>query len=206
MLVSIISWKEITENCHSRSSISSLAALQAFPWKTLCFTSIVPKDWHKQHRVSSAVKHVVSTRFILAENKRTKQGMGYTQVNSCLSLASSYITNSGGHRHLLFLTSDQSSPVPFHQPQQLQCLHHGGTFVPLYAPILFSQLHIGDNLLDRCVMASVQDRKITEALFILFLAYNVMKWVRHCWNQGIMAFIWGVCFTNEFSVSSVIAG
>jgi len=54
-------------------------------------------------------------------------------------------------------------------------LHHGGTFVPLYAPILFSQLHIGDNLLDRCVMASVQDRKITEALFILFLAYNVMK-------------------------------
>ena len=40
----------------------------------------------------------------------------------------------------------------------------------------------------RHVMASVKDIKIAEALLILRLAYYVMKWVRHCWNWGIMAF------------------
>jgi len=32
-----------------------------------------------------------------------------------------------------------SQDMPFHQPQLLQCLHHGATFVPLCAPILSSQ-------------------------------------------------------------------
>jgi len=32
-----------------------------------------------------------------------------------------------------------SQDVPFYQLQQLQCLHHGATFVPLCAPILSSQ-------------------------------------------------------------------
>jgi len=39
-----------------------------------------------------------------------------------------------------------SRDVPFHQLQQLQCLHHGSTFVPLCGPILSSQPHIGDVL------------------------------------------------------------
>jgi len=40
---------------------------------------------------------------------------------------------------LINITS--SRDVPFHQPQQLQCLYHGATFVPLCAFILSSQLH-----------------------------------------------------------------
>jgi len=40
----------------------------------------------------------------------------------------------------------------------------------------------------RHIMASVQDIQITEALFILCLAYYVMKRVRHRWNWGIMTF------------------
>ena len=73
---------------------------------------------------------------------------------------------------LISVTSSQDEP--FHQPQQLQCLHHGATFVPLCAPILFFQPCIG-KICGRRVMASVQDIKITETLLILFLAYKVMK-------------------------------
>ena len=39
-----------------------------------------------------------------------------------------------------------SQDVPFHQPKQLQCLHHGVTFMPLCAPILSPQPHKGDDL------------------------------------------------------------
>jgi len=80
-----------------------------------------------------------------------------------------------------------SRDVPFHQPQQLQCLHHGATFVPLWSPILSSQL-CKVTICGRHVMASVRDIKIAVALLILCLAYYVMKRVRHCWNRGIMAF------------------
>jgi len=45
---------------------------------------------------------------------------------------------------LIKVTSSQD--VPFHQLQQLQCLHHGATFKPLCAPIHSSQLHIGDDV------------------------------------------------------------
>jgi len=45
---------------------------------------------------------------------------------------------------LINITSSQD--VSFHQPQQLQCLHHDATFVPLYAPILSSQTRVGDDL------------------------------------------------------------
>jgi len=34
----------------------------------------------------------------------------------------------------------------------------------------------------------VWDTKIAEALSTLFLAYNVRKRVRHCWNWGVMTF------------------
>ena len=45
----------------------------------------------------------------------------------------------------------------------------------------------------RHVMASVQDIKIAEAILILCLAYYVMKWVRYCWNWGVVAFMyWGM--------------
>jgi len=50
-----------------------------------------------------------------------------------------------------------SREVPFHQPQQLQCLHHGATFVPLWSPILSSQPH-KVTICGRHVMASVRDK------------------------------------------------
>ena len=80
-----------------------------------------------------------------------------------------------------------SRDVPFHQPQQLQCLHHGATFVLLWSPILSSQPR-KVTICGRHVMALLRDIQITEALLTLCLAYYVMKWVRHCWNWGIMAF------------------
>ena len=80
-----------------------------------------------------------------------------------------------------------SRDVPFHQLQQLQCLHQGATFTPLWSPILSSQLH-NVMICGRHVMVSVQDIKIAEALLILCLAYYAMKRVWHCWNWGVMAF------------------
>jgi len=80
-----------------------------------------------------------------------------------------------------------SRDVPFHQPQELQCLHHGATFVSLWFPILSLQPH-KVTICDRHVMASVRDIKIAESLLILCLAYYVMKRVRHCWSWGVMAF------------------
>ena len=65
-----------------------------------------------------------------------------------------------------------SRDVPFHQPQQLKCLHHGATFVPLWSPILSSQLH-KVTICGRHIMASVRDIKVDEALLVLRLAYNV---------------------------------
>jgi len=64
--------------------------------------------------------------------------------------------------------------VPFPQPQQLQCLHHGATFVPLWSPILSSQPG-KVTICGRHVMASVWDIKITEALLTPCLAYYVMN-------------------------------
>ena len=89
--------------------------------------------------------------------------------------------------------------VPFHQPQQLQCLHHGTTFVPLWSPILSSQLH-KVTICGGHIMASVRDIQIAEALLTLCLAYYVMKRVRHRWNWGIVAFTyWDIgCAFNEY--------
>ena len=80
-----------------------------------------------------------------------------------------------------------SRDVPFHQPQQLQFLHHGATYVLLWSPILSSQPR-KVTICGRYIMASVQNIKIAEALLILCLAYYVMKRVRHCWNWSTMAF------------------
>jgi len=67
-----------------------------------------------------------------------------------------------------------SQNVPFHQPQQLQCLHHGATFVLLWSPILSSQPR-EVTIWGRHIMASVQDTKVTEPLLILCLAYYAMN-------------------------------
>jgi len=76
--------------------------------------------------------------------------------------------------------------VPFHQSQQLQCLHHGAT-VPLYP---FVHPFFRHNQVRWRFAASVWDIKIADALLILFLAYNAMKQVWHCWNWGVMAFMY----------------
>jgi len=70
------------------------------------------------------------------------------------------------------------------QPQQLQCFHHGATLVPLWSPILSSQLNKVTTC-SRHVMASVRDIKIAEALLMLCLAYYVMKRVWLCWNWDV---------------------
>jgi len=80
-----------------------------------------------------------------------------------------------------------SLDVSFQQPQQLQCLHHGDTFVLLWSPIVFSQQR-KVTICGRHVMASVQDIQIAEALLVLCLVYYVMKRVWHCWNWGVMVF------------------
>ena len=60
-----------------------------------------------------------------------------------------------------------SRDVPFHQPQLLQCLHQGATFdLPF-----FSSQPRKMTIYGRHEMASVQDIKIDEALFMLCLAY-----------------------------------
>ena len=91
-----------------------------------------------------------------------------------------------------------SQDVPFHQPQELQCLHHGATYlcIPLY-PVLSSESHIGDDF-GRRIMISVQDINIAEALLTLFLAYNVIKRVciaeiEAVWSSCIK--IWGTHFS-----------
>ena len=78
---------------------------------------------------------------------------------------------------------------PCHQPQQLPCLHHDATFVCLCALTLSSQPH-EVTICHRHIMASVRDIKITEALFIQFLAYYVVKQVRNCWNWGVLVFMY----------------
>ena len=45
--------------------------------------------------------------------------------------------------------------LSFHQPQQLQCLHHGTTFIPLWSPILSSQSR-KVTICGRHLMASVR--------------------------------------------------
>ena len=64
--------------------------------------------------------------------------------------------------------------------------------LPLYSfdlPFFSSQPRKVTNC-RRHEMASVQDIKINKALFMLCLAYYVMKWVRHCRNWDAMAFIY----------------
>ena len=63
--------------------------------------------------------------------------------------------------------------VPFHQPQELQCLYHGATFVPLWSPI-FSSQPCKVMIWGRHVLASIPDMKIAEALLILCLAYAIL--------------------------------
>jgi len=92
-----------------------------------------------------------------------------------------------------------SRDVPFHQPQLLQCLHHGTTFDP---PYFSSQLH-KVTICGRNVMASVWDIKIAEALLVFCLAYYVMKWLKwRCYGFQVL----GAHFTSIFSVFSVMAG
>ena len=74
--------------------------------------------------------------------------------------------------------------VPFHQPQQLQCLHHDSTFVPLCVPVLSLQ-PCKVKICSERLMASVWCINIEKNTS---QSYNVMKWVWHYWNWSVMAF------------------
>ena len=83
--------------------------------------------------------------------------------------------------------------MPFHQPQQLQCLHHGATFEPLCAPILSSQLFIGD---DDLWLAHNGFRVRHKYCCNTSHSYNVMEWVQHSWYlrcYGFHASKYGAC-------------
>jgi len=97
-----------------------------------------------------------------------------------------------------------SRDVPFHQPQLLQCLHHTLPLYPFDLPY-FSSQPCKVTICGRHVMASVRDIKIAEALLVLCLTYYVMKWVRHCWNWGVMVFTYrdmGHAFSQVYSLVS----
>jgi len=101
---------------------------------------------------------------------------------------------------LINVTSSRN--VPFHQLQQLQCLHHGATFVPLWSPTLPSQPR-KVTICGKHIMASVQDIQIAEALLTLCLAYYVSE-IEALWLSRIE--IWGAHFMSIFSVFSIMAG
>jgi len=115
-------------------------------------------------------------------------------------------------RYLIFslINIVSSRNVPFHQLQELQCLHQGVTFVPLWSPNLSSQ-PCKVTICGRHEIASVRDIKIDEALLVLCLALATMLWnefgiaeIEVLWLSCIE--IWGVHFTSVFFVFSVMAG
>ena len=65
-----------------------------------------------------------------------------------------------------------SQDVPFHQPQQLQCLHHSASY--LCAPILSTQPSTGEDLYLARNGFSVRHKYCTDT----FHSYNVI--VQHC--------------------------
>jgi len=114
-------------------------------------------------------------------------------------------------RYLIFslinVASSRDMLFHFHQLQQLQCLHHGATFVPLCTPIL-SSWSCKVTICWRHMMASVRDIKIAEALLILCLAYYVwnkfdIAEIEALWLSHVK--IWGARFMSIFSVFSVMA-
>jgi len=61
--------------------------------------------------------------------------------------------------------------VSFHQPQLLQCLHQNATLLPLWSPILSSQL-CKVTICGRHVMASVRDHWGTSRAMPCLLCYE----------------------------------
>jgi len=114
-------------------------------------------------------------------------------------------SRTAGARDLIssLINIASSRDVPFHQPQLLQCLHQGATFVPLWSPILFLHNPRKVTICGRHGMASVRDIKINEALFVLYLAYHVMIRVCYCRNWDTMAFTYrdmhGACVSWVYS-------
>ena len=87
----------------------------------------------------------------------------------------------------LLINIASSWDMPFHQLQQLQCLHHGATLAPICAshPQL---VYIEVTIYSRCVMISVRDIKTELIAAALLTLFFVIKWVRHSWNWDAMAF------------------
>ena len=95
-----------------------------------------------------------------------------------------------------------SRDVSFHQLQQLWNLHHGVTFVPLCVPILSLQLP-KVTIFSKHVMATVQERKITEAfphycsLILLWNKFTIAE-IEALWLSRTK--IGDASFTSEISV------
>jgi len=119
-------------------------------------------------------------------------------------------SRTAGARDLIssLINVASSRDVPFHQPQLLQCLHQGATFVPLLISHTFLHNHVRWRFaVATHEMATVWDIKIDEALLMLCLAYYVMKRVRHCRNETLWLSrikIRGARFTSIFSIFSVL--
>ena len=97
--------------------------------------------------------------------------------------------------------------VPFHQLQQLQCLHHGATFVPLCVHILSSPPR-KVTICGRHLMASVRDikdrRGTSHTMPLLTMLWNEfdIAEIEALWLSCIK--VWDARFTSIFSIFSTM--
>ena len=87
--------------------------------------------------------------------------------------------------------------VPFHQAQHLQCLYHGATYLwtPLCPHPFFTTVHRWWFVVITYSNGfSVRHKYHWDTSH----SYNIMKWVQHCWNRSVMAFMHRVCLGNTF--------
>ena len=115
---------------------------------------------------------------------------------------------------LLSLLQDvvSSQGMPFCQPQQLQCLHHGSTepylCSPLYSITFFTTAQ--ETICSTSVMTSVQELVTTllaEQLLILFFLWYATQRVQDSWQQSVIVHTFSswslgvaLIFKSEFSI------
>ena len=121
---------------------------------------------------------------------------------------------------LLSLLQDvvSSQDMPFCQPQQLQCLHHGSTKAylcsPLYSITFFTTAQ--ETICSTSVMTSMQELVTTllaELLLTLFFLRYATQRVQDSWQQSVIlhtfsSWLLGMAliFISKFSIFSEMDG
>ena len=95
---------------------------------------------------------------------------------------------------LINVTSSQD--VPFHQPQLLQCLHHGVTFVPLWSLILRSASAIFMSRIEAitCLLQIVTLHSCEEKYMPSLLCYQTSSTLLKLWHYGFHVSRYGHVF------------